>query len=107
MNEGNIPLCPGKDCDHIITEKEVLEFAGPNSILVEKYSQLLLRSGLMTIEGCIACPARGCNNWIVLPDDAATNKVKCECECGNAFCSLCRELYHYRGSFSLQYWEMN
>lgn len=98
IDEGNIPVCPGKGCDHILTENEVQQVLGTFSKVSEKYSRLLLREGLMHIDNCVGCPTPGCDNWLVLPENANTVKTQCYCElCDTAFCSLCKELYHYRG----------
>ena len=95
VGEGIIPKCPWEGCDHNVTEREVLCVFG-ESEMQAKFSRLLLRVGLATLENCVGCPTPGCENWLVLPD--TEEKVRCACEaCGEAFCSLCKELYHYQG----------
>ena len=59
LGEGNIPMCPTPKCGHVFTEREVLFICGRDSPLPNKFSRILLREGLMSIENCVGCPTPG------------------------------------------------
>ena len=99
LGDGEIPMCPWGGCDHVMTEREVIHIFGESDEKA-KFSRIMLKAGLASIENLVGCPTPGCENWLVLPD--TESKVKCPCElCEKAFCSLCKELYHYQCIFFL------
>ena len=84
-------------CQYVLNEREVNQICG-NGEVWEKYKKLILRLGLLNIKGCMGCPTPGCENWLVVDSDNNT-RVNCYCDsCHSSFCSICREIYHYKSS---------
>ena len=100
--EGTAPRCPhkdsqGKSCNHQLSEKEVAQICGFGTIW-DKYKRQMLRTGLMSMSGCVGCPTIGCENWLIIEAEPG-ERIRCYCSaCNNAFCSACRELYHFNTS---------
>ena len=84
-----------KTCSYFLTESEIQQIFGKGEVW-EKYKKLTLTIGLMNVQGCIGCPTAGCENWLEI-DQSSKGKFRCDCNaCGESFCSLCKEKYHYQ-----------
>lgn len=74
LNDGQPPYCPaGKICGYQLSEYEIrdvcnLKFEGDRRLL-NRYRKIQLKIGLEKLKDVIACPVKGCNNFIHISEN--------------------------------------
>jgi len=95
LREKRPSFCSAPGCKHQITDMEVQQLFGRNSKELNDYDEVLLKKELAKLP-VVGCPKPGCKNFVEIANPNIP--IKCTCDCGATFCSMCRKNYHYRTS---------
>ena len=109
LGEGLVPACPlDRRCGAVSREAVVAALAdgcaqlttsGRNLVIVKLDGVYL--SAERAKAGAVQCIGKGCEAWYVPPIPHSERPQRLECTaptCGAAFCSACRQPFHFRSS---------
>ena len=94
IRENTEAVCPGGECNHVMSEIEVMQTVGEGELLTKFRTQQLTRA-ITSIPGAIPCPTADCTGYEIASMPGEKERVTCSV-CRAVFCSLCKNQYHYK-----------
>ncbi len=100
MSLKSAPRCPARGCQHSLSEMEMVQLFSRGSAEMTDWTEIMCRLALADMgKVVVRCPTGDCQNAMVLVDPSGRARERCDCSnCGSCFCSLCRQVYHYRSA---------
>lgn len=87
------PRCPGEDCRHELSEEELVDICGEDSVTVLSFREELLLKAVFGLGDVVHCPNPCCSS--ILSVEPGSGRQRVECCNWPAWCTQCRQPYHY------------
>lgn len=87
------PRCPGEGCRYELSDEELVDICGEDSMTVLSFREELLLKAVFGLGDVVHCPNPCCRS--ILSVEPGSGRQRVECCNWPAWCTQCRQPYHY------------